>query len=111
MGVSHTEKPNAFSWKLMTSSVITVKSLYSDLMNGLNRFLRKYLCKLKAPLKIKIFMLFLHRRVLLTKDNLARRCCTGCKKNVFFVTLMNQLSTYLYLALFSTYLEIDSFYV
>ena len=33
--------------------------------------------------KIKIFIRFLNRRVLLTKDNLVKRRWTGCKKCVF----------------------------
>ena len=42
---------------------------------------------MKVPLKIKIFMWFLHRKVILTKDNLAKRnwegnqSCVFCDKN------------------------------
>ena len=36
-------------------------SMYDDLMNGHTRFLRKYLWKLKIPLKIKIFMWLLNK--------------------------------------------------
>jgi hypothetical protein len=42
--------------------------------------LRKYIWKMKVLLKIKIFMWFLHQKVILTKDNLAKRNWTGCKK-------------------------------
>jgi hypothetical protein len=42
-------------------------------MNGHTVFLKKYIWKLKVSLKIRIFMWFLHRKVLLTKDNLAKR--------------------------------------
>ena len=52
-------------------------------MNGHTRFLRKYLWKLKVPLKIKVFLWFLNRKVLLTKDNLARRKWQGCTKCSF----------------------------
>ena len=38
---------------------------------------------MKIPLKIKIFLWFLNRKELLTKDNLAKRRWTGCKKCVF----------------------------
>ena len=34
---------------------------------------RKFIWKMKVPLKIKIFMWFIYRRVILTKDNLDRR--------------------------------------
>ena len=52
-------------------------------MNGHTPFLRKYLWKLKVPLKIKIFMWFLYRKVILTKDNLVKKRWTGCTKCVF----------------------------
>ena len=60
-----------------------MKSMYVDCMNGHTPFLRKYLWKLKVPLKIKIFMWFLNRKVILTKDNLAKRNWNGCKKCAF----------------------------
>src|SRR6187551_4021419 len=39
----------------------------------------KKIWKLKVPLKIKIFMWYLKRGVILTKDNLARRNWNGSK--------------------------------
>jgi hypothetical protein len=36
------------------------------------KFLRRYICKMKVPLKIRTLMWFLHRKVLLRKYNLAR---------------------------------------
>ena len=44
---------------------------------------RKFIWKMKVPLKIKIFMWFPYRRVILTKDNLARRNWHWCKKCCF----------------------------
>ena len=38
---------------------------------------------IKVPLKIRIFLWFLHNKVLLTKDNLAKRRWNGCTKCVF----------------------------
>jgi hypothetical protein len=58
----------------------SVKSLYLGLMNDHTPFLRKYLWMIKVPLKIRSFMWFLFRRVLLTKDNLAKRNWVGSKK-------------------------------
>jgi hypothetical protein len=52
-------------------------------MRGHTIFLRKYLWKLKFPLKIKIFMWFLNNKVLLTKDNLVKRNLKGCQKCCF----------------------------
>jgi hypothetical protein len=60
-----------------------VKSIYLDLMNEDAQFLHKYLWKLKTPLKIKIFMWFLHTKVLLTKDNLVKRNWNGSTKCCF----------------------------
>jgi hypothetical protein len=57
--------------------------MYVDMMNGHTVFLRKYIWKLKVPLKIKIFMWFLHHKVILTKDNLAKRNWNGCKRCAF----------------------------
>jgi hypothetical protein len=57
--------------------------MYVDIMNGHTVFLKKYIWKMKVPLKIKIFMWFLHQKVILTKDNLAKRNWTGCKKCAF----------------------------
>jgi hypothetical protein len=68
---------------LVKSGVFSFKSFYTDLMNRHTRFLHKYLWKIKVPLKIKIFMWFLYKKVLLTKDNLAKRKWTGCKKCAF----------------------------
>jgi hypothetical protein len=72
-----------FVWNLTTSGIYTVKSLYSDFMNDHTPFLRKYLWKIKIPLKIKIFMWFLSNKVILTKDNLAKRKWKGCTKCCF----------------------------
>ena len=83
MEVQLQDIPDTFVWKLTTSGGFTVKSMYEDLMNGHTRYLRKYLWKLKIPLKIKVFMWFLHNKVLLTKDNLAKRRWQGCTKCSF----------------------------
>jgi hypothetical protein len=92
MNVQLSDEPDKFIWNLTTSGKFSVKSLYADYMNGHTVFLRKYIWKLKVPLKIRIFMWFLHRKVLLTKDNLAKRKWLGCK-SVPFVIRMNLLST------------------
>jgi hypothetical protein len=52
-------------------------------MNDHTIFLCRYIWKMKVPLKIRIFMWFLHRKVLLTKDNLAKRNWKGSKKCCF----------------------------
>ena len=83
MDVQLTQQLDTFKWNLTKSKSFTVKSLYLDLLNGHTRFLRKYIWKMKVPLKIKIFMWFLNRKVLLTKDNLTKRNWNGSKKCCF----------------------------
>jgi hypothetical protein len=77
------DEPDRFAWKLTKSGIFTVKSMYEDLMNYHEHLPTKYLWKLKVPLKIKIFMWFLRRNVLLTRDNLIKRQWKGSKKCCF----------------------------
>jgi hypothetical protein len=67
-----TNESNKLVWSLTTSREFSIKSYYVDFPNGYMVFLRKYIWKLKVPLKIKILMWFLHKKVPLTKDNLAK---------------------------------------
>jgi hypothetical protein len=83
MSVQLSDEPDKFIWNLTTNGVFTVKSMYEDLINGHTTFLRKYLWRLKISLKIKIFMWFLNSKVLVTKDNLAKRNWHGCTKCCF----------------------------
>jgi hypothetical protein len=50
--INLTSKSDKFFWKLNDSGIFTVKSMYLDMMNGHTIYLRKYLWKLKIPLKI-----------------------------------------------------------
>jgi hypothetical protein len=72
MTVNLTSEKDKFAWCLTASGVFTVKLMYLDYMNGHTKYLRKYIWKMKVPLKIKIFMWFFHRKVILTKDNLIK---------------------------------------
>jgi hypothetical protein len=38
------------------------KSMYADYMNEHTVFIRKYLWKIKVPLKIRIFMCFIYKK-------------------------------------------------
>jgi hypothetical protein len=73
MDVQLTTQPDHFKWGLTKSGLFTVKSMYLDYMDDHTKYLHKYLWKIKVPLKIRIFMWFLHKKVLLTKDNLIKR--------------------------------------
>jgi hypothetical protein len=85
--VQLTDQQDSFVWNLTQSGTFTVRSMYLDMINDGTKFLRKYIWKMKVPLKIKIFMWFLFKRVLLTKDNLAKRnwsgskCCCFCNED------------------------------
>ena len=83
MDVRISNEKDVFVWNLTPSGIFTVKSMYLDLLNGHTRYLRKYIWKIKVPLKIKIFMWFLHRKVILTKDNLIKRNWSGDKSCCF----------------------------
>ena len=66
-----------FKWNLDQTGVFTVKSHYLGLIHQNIPNTNKKIWKLKIPLKIKIFLWYLKRRVILTKDNLARRNWQG----------------------------------
>jgi hypothetical protein len=83
MEVQLSEEPDKFVWRLTENGKFSVKSFYVDLMNDHTVFLKKYIWRLKVPLKIRIFMWFLNKKVLLTKDNLAKRNWTGSMKCAF----------------------------
>ena len=87
MFVSLTSEEDLFKWNLTPNGSFSVKSMYLQCMNGHTPFLRKYLWKLKVPLKIKKIMWFVNRKVILTKDNLAKRHWNGLN-NVFSVRRM-----------------------
>ena len=61
-----------FTWGLTKSRKLSVKSLYQALIKINIPNHNKVIWKLKAPLKIKVFLWYLKRGVILTKDNLAK---------------------------------------
>jgi hypothetical protein len=83
MSVQLNNKKDVFVWGLTTYGTFTVKSMDLDLLDDDTKYLKKYIWKMKVPLKIKAFMWFLHRKVLLTKDNLIKRNWTGNEKCCF----------------------------
>ena len=81
------QERDAFRWNLDQTGVFTVKSHYLGLIHQDIPNLNKRIWKLKIPLKIKKFLWYLKRGVILTKDNLAKwnwqgnqRCCF-CRDN------------------------------
>jgi hypothetical protein len=74
---------DCFRWNLTSSGQFTVQSMYRALINNDYVFQHKVLWNLKLPLKIKIFVWYLLKAIVLTKDNLARRNLHGNKICVF----------------------------
>jgi hypothetical protein len=77
MQINLNNEKDKFVCGLTSFGEYIVKLLYLDLMNGHAKYLRKYIWKMKVQLKIKVSMWFLHRKVILTKDNLLKRNWTG----------------------------------
>jgi hypothetical protein len=71
---------------LTNSGSYTVESFYLDLLNDNTKYRWKYILNMKVPLNIKVFMWFLHRKVILTKHNLINRNLTRVKNVEFVVT-------------------------
>ena len=74
------EGSDYFRWNLTKSGLFSVRSLYLHLIDTQPPFLRKKIWKIKIPLKTKIFLWFLQKGVVLTKDNLARKKWKGSQK-------------------------------
>jgi hypothetical protein len=54
------------------------------MLNDNTVFLRKYIWKMKVPLKIRIFMWFVYQKEILTKDNLKKRNWQGSSRCCFY---------------------------
>uniref|UniRef100_A0A453KZ90 Reverse transcriptase zinc-binding domain-containing protein n=1 Tax=Aegilops tauschii subsp. strangulata TaxID=200361 RepID=A0A453KZ90_AEGTS len=55
--------------------------MYFDLINSVSLPRSLHIWKVKVPLRIKFFMWFVHKQVILTKDNLAKRNWTGSRRS------------------------------
>jgi hypothetical protein len=75
------EQEDSFHWT--TSKLFSVKALYKDLVVDSVSHLKLDAWKAKIPLKIKIFLWFLWKGVILTKDNLSKRQWKGCTRCCF----------------------------
>lgn len=91
--INLSQEPDVFHWKIHTSGVFSVKSMYADLINIGLVFRKKYIWKIKVLLKIKIFMWYFDRGVDVKKDNLAKRRWEGCKKLLLLWLGGNKISS------------------
>jgi hypothetical protein len=71
--VALVEGSDVFTWNLTKTGSYTVWSFYLYMLSSQPLFRHKLIWKLKIPLKVKIFLWFFQRGVILTKDNLARK--------------------------------------
>ena len=76
------EESDVFVWGLNASGSFTVKSMYAALINNGIR-VSQDIWQIKVPMKIKVFLWYLKKGVVLTKDNLARRNWNGDRKCCF----------------------------
>ena len=77
-------QPDSTQWKLAKNGIFTMRSFYMDLINSgpISRSL--HIWGVKVPLHIKIFMWFVHKQVILTKDNLIKRRWVGSPRCCFY---------------------------
>jgi hypothetical protein len=80
--ISHVELTHGsyyFKWSLNRSDLYTVQSLYQHLIDTQPPFHHRKIWKMRIPLKIKFFLWFLQREVVLTKDNLKCSAVIGMR--------------------------------
>jgi hypothetical protein len=77
-------QPDKFCWNLLKNGEFSMDSMYNALIHQ-NILVddNKMIWKMKIPLKTKVFGWYLHRGVILTKDNLVKRDWHGNKSCVF----------------------------
>ncbi|XP_066166986.1 uncharacterized protein [Oryza sativa Japonica Group] len=77
------DSSDCFRWNYHQNGQFSVRSMYLALINNGCIDRNKFIWKLKIPLKIKIFIWYLLKGVVLTKDNLARLNWNGCLRCCF----------------------------
>jgi hypothetical protein len=73
MQVRLNNQNDVFRWNLHQNRKYSVHSMYLALISNGAVIRHNLIWKLKIPLKIKIFMWYLYKEVVLTKDNLGRK--------------------------------------
>ena len=79
------DQPDLSRWNLNNKGSFIVQSMYKHLVNQIALPVHKAIWKLKLSLKVKVFIWFFMKEVILTKDNLIKRNWKGvetcCKRN------------------------------
>uniref|UniRef100_A0A8I6WF16 Reverse transcriptase zinc-binding domain-containing protein n=1 Tax=Hordeum vulgare subsp. vulgare TaxID=112509 RepID=A0A8I6WF16_HORVV len=83
MDIQLSDETDRVQWKLTNSGIFTVKSMYLNLIDTITIPKSRNIWKVKVPLRIKVFMWFVHKKVILTKDNLAKRNWGGSTRCSF----------------------------
>jgi hypothetical protein len=79
------DREDKFRWGLHQNGVYSINSMYRALISDNRVRYDMTLWKLKIPLHIKIFMWYVKRGVVLTKDNLITHNWKGCKLCAFCI--------------------------
>jgi hypothetical protein len=77
------DQRDQFIWSLKQNGQFTIRSMYNSLIAQLPAPQKNVIWKLKLPLKVKIFVWYLQKGVVLTKDNLAPSTMEGKFKMLF----------------------------
>jgi hypothetical protein len=78
--VSLNNDRDKFIWQIGKNRVFSTQSLYREIMKSEKTAGKELFWKARLPLKIKIFLWYLKRGVILTKDNLLKRRWKGDSK-------------------------------
>jgi hypothetical protein len=95
------DQRDVFRWSLTVSHQFTVRSMYNTILNANIMPNNSFLWKIKLPLKVKKFLWFLFKGVILTKNNLIKRnwhvseICCFCNnretiQHIFFDSVLAQ---------------------
>ena len=76
---------DVFRWNLNKSGIFSVQSFYAALITSSQISVMNHFWKIKIPLKVKIFLWYLEKGVVLTKDNLFKRNWRGSNKCCFCI--------------------------
>ena len=77
------EGKDKITWTLTADNKFSVRSLYKKLITLGLKFPQKYLCKIKVPPKIKVFLWLVNKNSILTRDVLLKKGWKGGKECVF----------------------------
>ena len=74
-----------FRWKLNKPGLFSAQTFYAALIGNYRVTNKHFFWLLQIPLKVKIFLWYLKKRVVLTKDNLLKRNWRGSNKCCFCI--------------------------